>query len=144
MLTSSASSSIISAISAFVASSTFFSTATMVLSVSPIKSPCFISLPSIFVSLTAYVTWPDFILSISVDIFFSFSPTLLFPTKFIIAEIPCGMFLDGMTIKFLSSVSCFACSAARIILPLFGSTNIFFAFTLSTASNISSVLGFIV
>jgi uncharacterized protein len=64
--------------------------------------------------------------------------------KLIIAAIPCGILVEGITTTFLSSVRSLACSAARIMLPLFGRIYTVSAGTFSTACRISSVLGFIV
>lgn len=94
---------------------TFFFHGNYGLSVSPIKSPLFYIL-AVHISISyriCHLAWTLYYAFLWLT-YFRF-PTLLFPTKFIIAEIPCGMFLDGMTIKFFCpSVSCFVCSGLQV------------------------------
>ena len=112
--------------------------------VMPMVSPSLILKPPNSESRAANVTVPVATFSAAESMAEAFSSAEASGSKLKSAERPCGMVRVGTTIILRSVTSGTACSAARMMFLLFGSTKTVFAGVARTASTMSSVLGFIV
>src|SRR5690606_13340724 len=143
MVTNSSSSSINFSTNDLRAFNFDLSATNIVSSFNPIKSFCFTSKPSTFVSLVAYVTRPVFTslaASVMFSTFVSRSYSSLNSSN---ACIPCGIVFVGMTLTSFS-VNGFAWFAANNMFLLFGKMMLCSLFTASIVRKKSSGLGFIV